>query len=239
MLSEKQVKIADELMEKISFYAIECSCQLAKEKGKYSSFSGSKWDQGLLPLDTYKLLDKQRGGLENYNDSSTMPWESLKVKIKKYGIRNSNCLAIAPTATISNITGTVPCIEPIFRNIYTKENTDGSFIVINQYLMEELQKQGLWNKDIIEKIKYYDGSLTQIIELPSFIRQKYQEVFEIDTLWLLKSAAARSKWIDQSQSLNIFTAGTSGKILSDTYHTAWKMGFKNYLLLKEFKYFPN
>jgi ribonucleoside-diphosphate reductase alpha chain len=230
--SEEQVKIADTLMEKISFYAIQSSSKLAKEKGKYLSFEGSKWDQGLLPLDTYKLLSKTRGELEGYNDDSTMPWESLKKEIKEHGMRNSNCLAIAPTATISNITGTNPCIEPIFRNIYTKENTDGSFIVINHYLMEDLKKRKLWTKDVIEQIKYYDGSLSQIKQIPESIRRKYQEVFEIDTLWLLKSAAARSKWIDQSQSLNIFTSSTSGKILSDTYQMAWKMGLKTTYYLR-------
>lgn len=230
--SEEQIKIADELMEKISFYAIDSSCELAKEKAPYSSFQGSKWDQGLLPLDTYKLLSEKRGGLAYYNEDSTMDWDSLKVKIKAHGMRNSNCLAIAPTATISNITGTTPCVEPIFRNIYTKENTDGSFIVINHYLMEELKNYNLWNEDIIEKIKYYDGSLAEIIEIPKAIRRKYQEVFEIDTLWLLRSASMRSKWIDQSQSLNIFTASTSGKILSNTYQMAWKMGLKTTYYLR-------
>ena len=229
---DEQVQLADNLMEKIAFYAIEASCMLAKEKGRYASFDGSKWDQGLLPLDTYKLLSKIRGGLKNYNDSCTMDWDSLKTKIKKYGIRNSNCLAIAPTATISNITGTVPCIEPIFRNIYTKENTDGSFIVINHYLVEELKKKNLWTKDILDKIKYYDGSLAQITEIPADIRNKYQEVFEIDTMWLLKSAAVRSKWIDQSQSLNIFTSSASGQILSDTYQAAWQMGLKTTYYLR-------
>ena len=230
--SEQQIKIADELMEKISFYAIEASCQLAQEKGSYSSFKGSKWEQGLLPLDTYKLLAQKRGGLENYNENSIMSWEKLKTKIKINGIRNSNCLAIAPTATISNITGTTPCIEPIFRNIYTKENTDGSFVVINHHLMQELKDDNLWTKDIIDKIKYYDGSLSQITELPEAIRQKYQEVFEIDTIWLLRSASMRSKWIDQSQSLNIFTSSTSGKNLSNIYHTAWKMGLKTTYYLR-------
>ena len=229
---DEQVQLADNLMEKIAFYAIEASCMLAKEKGRYASFDGSKWDQGLLPLDTYKLLSKIRRGLKNYNDSCTMDWDSLKVKIKKYGIRNSNCLAIAPTATISNITGTVPCIEPIFRNIYTKENTDGSFIVINHYLVEELKNKNLWTKDILDKIKYYDGSLAQITEIPTDIRNKYQEVFEIDTMWLLKSAAVRSKWIDQSQSLNIFTSSANGQILSDTYQAAWQMGLKTTYYLR-------
>ena len=169
------------MAEKISYYSIHASSALAAEKGSYSTFKGSKWDRGLLPLDTYKLLSQNRGGLLEYDDSSTMDWDGLKQQIKENGMRNSNCMAIAPTATISNIAGTVPCIEPIFRNIYTKENTDGSFIVINHYLMEELKEKGIWTKDIINKIKFHDGSLAKIEELPAWIKQKYQEVFEIDS----------------------------------------------------------
>ena len=230
--SEKQVEFADNLAEKISYYAIHASSALAAEKGSYSTFKGSKWDRGLLPLDTYKLLSQNRGGLLEYDDSSTMDWDGLKQQIKENGMRNSNCMAIAPTATISNIAGTVPCIEPIFRNIYTKENTDGSFIVINHYLMEELKEKGIWTKDIINKIKFHDGSLAKIEELPAWIKQKYQEVFEIDSLWLLKGAARRSKWIDQSQSLNIFVSNTSGKVLSDIYQTAWQLGLKTTYYLR-------
>ena len=230
--SEEQVEFADKLAEKIAYYAIQASSRLAAEKGSYSTFKGSKWDRGLLPLDTYKLLSQNRGGLLEYDDSSTMDWETLKQEIKEKGMRNSNCMAIAPTATISNIAGTVPCIEPIFRNIYTKENTDGSFIVINHYLMKELKEKGLWTKDLIDKIKFHDGSLAKIEELPGWIKEKYQEVFEINSLWLLKGAARRSKWIDQSQSLNIFVANTSGKALSDIYQTAWKLGLKTTYYLR-------
>ena len=230
--SENQVEFADKLAEKIAYYAIQASSRLAAEKGSYSTFKGSKWDRGLLPLDTYKLLSQNRGGLLEYDDSSTMDWETLKQEIKEKGMRNSNCMAIAPTATISNIAGTVPCIEPIFRNIYTKENTDGSFIVINHYLMKELKEKGLWTKNLIDKIKFHDGSLAKIEELPGWIKEKYQEVFEINSLWLLKGAARRSKWIDQSQSLNIFVANTSGKALSDIYQTAWQLGLKTTYYLR-------
>ncbi len=230
--SDEQVEFADKLAEKISYYAIQASNELAAEKGSYSSFKGSKWDRGLLPLDTYKLLSQTRGGLLEYDDSSTMDWDALKQKIKENGMRNSNCMAIAPTATISNIAGTVPCIEPIFRNIYTKENTDGSFIVINHYLMEELKEKGIWTKELVNKIKFYDGSLAKIEELPEWIKQKYQEVFEIDSLWLLKGAARRNKWIDQSQSLNVFVSNTSGKALSDVYQAAWQLGLKTTYYLR-------
>ena len=237
--SEKQVEFADNLAEKISYYAIHASSALAAEKGSYSTFKGSKWDRGLLPLDTYKLLSQNRGGLLEYDDSSTMDWDGLKQQIKENGIRNSNCMAIAPTATISNIAGTVPCIEPIFRNIYTKENTDGSFIVINHYLMKELKEKGIWTKNLIDKIKFHDGSLAKIEELPAWIKQKYQEVFEIDSLWLLKGAARRSKWIDQSQSLNIFVSNTSGKVLSDVYQAAWQLGLKTTYYLRSLSIYSN
>ena len=230
--SQEQVDFADKLMEKISYYAIQGSAELARERGSYSSFKGSKWDRGLLPLDTYKILDQARGKLLEYNANSTMDWDYLKNIIKQTGMRNSNCLAIAPTATISNIAGNTPCVEPIFRNIYNKENTDGSFIVVNHYLMDDLKKLNLWSKEIINKIKYYDGSVTELDEIPQWIKDKYQGVFEIDTQWLLKGAARRSKWIDQSQSLNIFTSSTSGQFLSDVYQTAWKLGLKTTYYLR-------
>ena len=231
--SEEHLDFADQMMEKISYYAISASCEIAQEKGAYPSFKGSKWDKGVFPLDTLSILEKERGvPLQAVNKSKTMDWNALKAKVKKQGMRNSNCLAIAPTATISNISGTHPCIEPAFRNIYVKENTDGSFIVINDAMVEDLEKLNLWNQEMINKIKLNSGSLKLIFEIPKNIREKYEEAFEIPTEWLLKAAARRGKWIDQSQSLNLFLATSSGKILNNTYKLAWELGLKTTYYLR-------
>ena len=231
--SEEHVEFADATMEKISYYAISASSELSLERGSYPSFKNSKWDKGLFPLDTYKMLLETRGEYAlGKNENTSMDWDSLKDLVKKNGMRNSNCLAIAPTATISNISGITPCIEPVFRNIYVKENTDGSFIVVNEFLMEDLKKIGLWNKDIIEKIKYFNGNLQRINEIPHHLKNKYQEAFEIDPQWILRSAARRSKWIDQSQSINIFSTTRSGKVINDIYILAWKLGLKTTYYLR-------
>ena len=230
--SEEAVDFADKSMEMISYYAITASSLLAKEKGRYETYKGSKWDKGIFPVDTIALLEKERGEPIDVSKNSSMDWSAAKESVKKYGMRNSNCMAIAPTATISNITGSFPSIEPIYKNIYVKANAGGDFIIINQYLVEDLKKIGLWDYEIIGKIKYHDGSLGGIAEIPQEIKDKYKDVFEIDSYWLIKAAAYRGKWIDQSQSLNVFFKGTSGKELNDIYTYAWTMGLKTTYYLR-------
>ena len=230
--SEEHIEFADELMEKISYFALESSSDLASEKGKYSSFEGSKWSRGILPVDTISLLEQERGVPIQCGKTQRMDWDKLRKKIVSQGMRNSNCLAVAPTATISNITGIQPCIEPIFRNIYVKENTDGSFLVVNHYLSAELAERGLWTKDIINKIKMEDGSVQNIPEIPQDIKDKFKIFFEIDQEWVIKAAAARGKWIDQSQSINICLTNSSGKILNNIYLKAWELGLKTTYYLR-------
>jgi ribonucleoside-diphosphate reductase alpha chain len=230
--SEEAVKFADESMELVSYYAILGSSQLAKEKGAYKSFKGSKWDRGIFPVDTLDLLEKERGQKIDVKRRGKMDWKPVRAHVKKYGMRNSNTMATAPTASISNISGCYPCIEPIYKNLYVKSNMSGDFTVINSYLIDELKKLNLWSDDMLKKIKFNDGSIQKITNIPAETRAKYQEVFEIDPEWLVKIAAYRGKWIDQSQSLNIFVQGVSGKKLSDIYFYAWKMGLKTTYYLR-------
>ncbi|MBI4215177.1 MAG: ribonucleoside-diphosphate reductase subunit alpha, partial [Parcubacteria group bacterium] len=230
--SAEAVDLSDRLMELIAYHAVMGSAHLAQERGAYSSFRGSKWDRGVFPCDTIKLLEEERGTPTGIELTSRLDWNSLKLQVKTYGMRNSNCLAIAPTATISNIVGSLPSIEPIYKNIYVKSNVSGEFTVINEYLIEDLAKLGLWNEAMIQKIKYHDGSIQKISEIPEPIRAKYKEVFEIDPHWMLLHAAVRGKWIDQSQSINIFCATNSGKVLSDIYLEAWKLGLKTTYYLR-------
>ncbi len=230
--SEEAVTFGDESMELVSYYAILGSSQLAKEKGKYKSYKGSKWDRGILPVDTLDLLEQERGQKIDVKRRGKLNWKLVRDHVKKYGMRNSNTMAIAPTASISNISGCYPCIEPIYKNLYVKSNMSGDFTVINSYLIGDLKKLNLWNEEMLKKIKFHDGSIQKISEIPQEIRAKYQEVFEIDPEWLVKIAAYRGKWIDQSQSLNIFVQGVSGKKLSDIYTYAWKMGLKTTYYLR-------
>lgn len=230
--SEEAVKYNDEMMEAISYYAILGSSELARERGAYSSFPGSKWDRGLLPLDTLSLLDVERGEKIDVNRTSTLDWTPVRTCIKQHGMRNSNCMAIAPTATISNIVGVYPCIEPIYKNLYVKSNLSGEFTVINDYLVADLQKLGLWDAQMVAEVKFHDGSIQKIERIPQRIRDKYKEVFEISPEWVIKAAAVRGKWIDQSQSVNIFIKGASGKVLGDTYMMAWKKGLKTTYYLR-------
>jgi ribonucleoside-diphosphate reductase alpha chain len=230
--SEDCVKFADYSLEVVSYYALLASSELAKERGVYKSFSGSKWDRGILPLDTLDLLEKERGLKIDVARATTLNWEVVRQAIKNNGMRNSNCLAMAPTATISNIAGCVPTIEPIYKNIYSKANQSGDFVVINPYLVEDLKKLNLWDYEMLGKIKYHDGGIADITEIPKQLKEKYKEVFEIDPHWLLKAAAYRGKWIDQSQSLNIFFRGSSGKQLSELYQYAWEMGLKTTYYLR-------
>lgn len=230
--SEEAVKFADESMEVVAYYTILASSELAKERGVYSTYKGSKWDRGFLPQDTVELLEKERGEKILVERGGVLDWTPVRESIKKYGMRNSNTMAIAPTASTANLVGCIPCVEPIYKNIYVKSNKEGDFIVVNKYLIEDLKRLGLWSRDILNKIKYFDGSIQNISEIPRDIRKKYKEVFEIDSRWLIDAAARRAKWIDQSQSLNIFFRGTSGKELSEIYFHAWEMGLKTTYYLR-------
>ena len=230
--SDEAVTLSDTLMEYISYHAIEGSSDLAQEKGVYETYTGSKWERGIFPLDTLKLLEKERSEPIKVNMDARLSWDELKKKVATQGMRNSNCLAIAPTATIANISGSLPSIEPIYKNIYTKSNFSGEFTVINNHLVKALKKENLWNEEMLEKIKYYEGSIQQIEEIPSFIREQYKEVFEVHTSWIIEHAARRSKWIDQSQSLNIFTTSQSGPEIGNIYQTAWRKGIKTTYYLR-------
>ena len=230
--SPKALNFSDQLMEQISFHAISASSDLAKERGAYESFKGSKWDRGIFPLDSLTLLEEQRGQNIDVNKITSLDWEGLKAKVKENGMRNSNTMAIAPTATISNIAGCYPCIEPIYKNIYVKANMSGEFTVVNNYLIDDLKALNLWSKDMLDKIKYFDGNLDYIEELPEDIKNKYKEAFSIDPIVLLKHTSVRGKWIDQSQSHNVFMQGVSGKKLSEIYTAAWKLGLKTTYYLR-------
>jgi ribonucleoside-diphosphate reductase alpha chain len=226
---EQVVEFADDIMEFISYHAILASSNIAKERGAYSSYKGSKWDRGIFPIDTLDVLEKERGvAIEINRRHGKLDWQPVRDHVQRYGMRNSNTMAIAPTATISTIAGCIPCIEPIYKNIYVKANMTGEFTVINKYLVEELKQQGLWDQDMLDQIKYYDGNLQQISRIPAALRAKYKEAFEIDPLFLVRVTAARGKWIDQSQSHNVFIQGTSGKLLSDVYVSGWKAGMKTF-----------
>jgi ribonucleoside-diphosphate reductase alpha chain len=226
------VEFSDDMMEFISFHSILASSEIAREKGYYESFSGSKWDQGLFPIDTLRQLGQERDMEIEVDLTNQLDWSVVKEHVKEYGMRNSNCMAIAPTATIANISDCFPSIEPIYKNIYAKSNLSGEFTMINCFLIQELSKEGLWNREMLEKLKYHDGSVQAIPEISPNIKRKYKEVFEIDPVWLIKHAAVRGKWIDQSQSLNIFTPSVSGKQISDIYFNAWRCGIKTTYYLR-------
>ncbi len=230
--SEEAVEAADRSMEAISYHAIMASSELAAERGQYSSYHGSKWDRGIFPVDTLSILESERGIPINVPRTATMDWEPVRESVRKNGMRNSNCMAIAPTATISNIAGSFPSIEPIYKNMYVKSNQFGDFTVTNRYLIEDLKERGLWSPEMAQLIKVHDGRVSGIAEIPADLRAKYKEAFEIDPLWTIKAAARRGKWIDQSQSVNIFYAGTSGKDLNDIYFAAWEMGLKTTYYLR-------
>ncbi len=225
------VELSDKIMEFISYYAILASSELARERGTYSSYKGSKWDRGLLPIDTIKLLEKERGGYLDMDDSVSLDWSFVREHIKKYGMRNSNVMAIAPTATIANISGCFPSIEPIYKNIYVKSNASGEFVVINEYLVEDLKRLGLWNDETRELLKYHDGRLDDL-SLPSWLKRLYKTAFDIDPSWVIEHASRRAKWLDQSQSINIWTNSESGSFVSNIYITAWRKGLKTTYYLR-------
>jgi len=230
--SETAVQFADQSMEAICYYAYWASTELARERGKYSSYRGSLWDQGVLPLDTLDLLATARGGYVDVDRSATLDWEALRKKIAADGMRNSNCVAIAPTATISNIIGVDASIEPSFGNLSVKSNLSGEFTVINGYLVKDLKRLGLWDDVMVMDLKHFDGSLGPIDRVPQDIKQLYATAFEVETQWLVEAAARRQKWIDQAQSLNIYMAGASGKKLDETYKLAWLRGLKTTYYLR-------
>jgi ribonucleoside-diphosphate reductase alpha chain len=230
--SQEAVEFADKSMEAICYYAYWASTELASERGKYSSYKGSLWDQGIMPLDTLDLLERERGGYVEVDRSMTMDWDALRNKIAKDGMRNSNCVAIAPTATISNIIGVDACIEPCFGNLSVKSNLSGEFTIINSYLVRDLKRLGLWDDVMVMDLKHFDGSLRPIDRIPQEIKSLYATAFEVETTWIVEAAARRQKWIDQAQSLNIYMAGASGKKLDDTYKLAWLRGLKTTYYLR-------
>ncbi|MDI1271886.1 MAG: ribonucleoside-diphosphate reductase subunit alpha [Polaromonas sp.] len=230
--SDAAVEFADKSMEAVCYHAYWASTELAKERGKYTSYKGSLWDQGILPLDTLDLLAKQRGGYLEVDRSATLDWDALRQKIALDGMRNSNCVAIAPTATISNIIGVDACIEPCFGNLSVKSNLSGEFTVINHYLVRDLKRLGLWDDVMVVDLKHFDGSLRPIDRVPQDIKALYATAFEVDATWLVEAASRRQKWIDQAQSLNIYMAGASGKKLDDTYKLAWLRGLKTTYYLR-------
>lgn len=230
--SEAAVEFADRSMEIISYNAILASTDLARERGAYETFPGSKWDRGILPADTLQLVEADRGERIPVSRRSSLGWDTVREAIKQHGMRNSNCMAVAPTATTSNIVGAIPSIEPIYKNIYVKSNMSGDFTIVNPYLVEDLKKIGLWSKEMLAKLKFHDGNIMLIAGLPDHLKEKYKEVFQINPKWLIRAAAHRGKWIDQSQSLNIFFMGSSGKQLSEVYQYAWEMGLKTTYYLR-------
>ncbi len=226
------VAFADESMEAVAYYTILASSELAKERGAYETYKGSKWDRNLFPQDTVDMLEQERGEKIDVKRGGKLDWNPVREHVKQYGMRNSNTMAIAPTASTANLVGCIPCVEPIYKNIYVKSNKEGEFVVVNKYLVEDLKAIGMWDTGMLNRIKYADGSVQGIEEIPFLLREKYKEVFEIDARWLIEAAARRAKWIDQSQSLNIFYNGTSGRELSDAYFTAWQMGLKTTYYLR-------
>ena len=230
--SQEAVEFADQSMEAICYYAYWASSELARERGKYTSYRGSLWDQGILPFDTLDMLAEARGGYVEVDRSSTLDWDALRKKIATDGMRNSNCVAIAPTATISNIIGVDASIEPCFGNLSVKSNLSGEFTVINGALVHDLKRLGLWDDVMVMDLKHFDGSLRPIDRVPQDIKALYSTAFEVETTWLVEAAARRQKWIDQAQSLNIYMAGASGKKLDDTYKLAWLRGLKTTYYLR-------
>jgi ribonucleoside-diphosphate reductase alpha chain len=231
--SKEAVEFADQSMELISYYAIEASTHLAEERGTYSTYEGSLWSKGILPIDSLELLEENRD--HHYLDldkSQTLDWVSLRKRVQKIGMRNSNVLAIAPTATISNICGVSQSIEPTYQNLFVKSNLSGEFTVINPYLVNDLKAEGLWDEVMVNDLKYYNGSVAKINRMPEKLKQIYASAFEIDPTWLVDAGARRQKWIDQSQSLNLYMAQPSGKKMDQLYRYAWIKGLKTTYYLR-------
>ncbi len=230
--SQEAIEFADRSMEAVSYYALLGSIELAKERGTYSSYKGSKWDRGLLPIDTIELLHKERGDYLDMDRSQSMDWNAIRQSLKTHGIRNSLVMAIAPTATIGNICGVTQSIEPMYKNVFVKSNLSGEFTVINEYLVEDLKKLGLWDQEMIDDLKYFDGSVQEIKRIPANLKAKYATAFEVDYEWIIEAASRRQKWIDMGQSLNLYQAKPSGKKISDMYMFAWEKGLKTTYYLR-------
>ncbi|NOL43824.1 ribonucleoside-diphosphate reductase subunit alpha [Kribbella sandramycini] len=230
--SDAAVRFADESMEQISYHAIDASSDLAAERGRYSTYDGSLWSKGVLPIDSLEILRTARNGDVFLDTSSTLDWAELRAKVLRDGMRNSNVMAIAPTATISNIAGVSQSIEPTYSNLFVKSNMSGEFTVANPYLVADLKARGLWDQVMVSDLKYHDGILTSIDRVPADLRELYATAFEIDPLWLIKAASRRQKWIDQAQSLNLYMASPSGKALDELYRNAWRYGLKTTYYLR-------
>lgn len=230
--SEAAVAFADQSMEVVSYYAITASTDLAEERGVYTTYEGSLWSRGILPIDSVAMVEQERGGYLQQDRSLTLDWDRLRERVKQVGMRNSNTMAIAPTATISNICGVSQSIEPTYQNLFVKSNLSGEFTVVNPYLVAELKKHGLWDAVMINDLKYYDGSLQKIERVPESIKQMYATAFELDARWLIEAASRRQKWIDQAQSLNLYLAEPSGKKLDTLYKFAWVRGLKTTYYLR-------
>lgn len=232
MASDAAVEFADRSMEAISYYAILASCDLASQRGKYESYEGSKWYRGLLPIDTLDLLERERGESIDVDRQSTLDWQVVRDAIAKHGMRNSNCLAIAPTATISTIAGCTQSIEPTYKLLYSKSNLSGEFTQTSGKLIDELKSRGLWNPEILDALKHYDGAVGEIQGLPADVKDLFATAFEIEPSWLIVAASRRQKWIDQGQSLNLYLAAPSGKAIDSMYRRAWKVGLKTTYYLR-------
>jgi len=230
--SKEAVEFADRSMELISYFAIEASADLAEERGTYSTYEGSLWSKGILPIDSIAILEQNRNGYLEQDKSQTLDWNKLRERVKKVGMRNSNVMAIAPTATISNICGVSQSIEPTYQNLFVKSNLSGEFTVINPYLVADLKAVGLWDEVMVNDLKYYNGSVSKISRMPETLKQIYATAFEVDPVWLVDAGARRQKWIDQSQSLNLYMAQPSGKKLDQLYRHGWIRGLKTTYYLR-------
>jgi ribonucleoside-diphosphate reductase alpha chain len=230
--SQAAVEFADQSMEMISYYVILASSEIAKERGVYSSYKGSKWDRGMLPIDTIDLLQKERGQEVTVDRSARMNWDIVRDSIGKYGMRNSNTMAIAPTATIANITGVIPSIEPIYKHLFVKSNLSGEFTIPNSYLVDKLKENGLWDAEMLDDLKYFDGSIREIERIPEEIKQLFLTAFEIEPDWIIECGARRQKWLDMGQSLNLYLAEASGKKMHQMYMLGWEKGLKTFYYLR-------
>jgi len=230
--SLEAVDFNDEALEAIAYHAYTASSDLAAERGAYPSYQGSKWSRGMMPLDTLNLLEQERGTPILVDRKSRLDWSALRERIAKQGMRNSNCLAIAPTATISNILGCTPCIEPTYKHIHTKSNLSGEFIRTNDHLLRDLQALGVWDEEMLADLKYFDGSVQQIERVPAELKRLYKTAFEITPTWILQCAAVRQKWIDQSQSTNLWLAESDARTASFMYREAWERGLKTTYYLR-------
>ncbi|PRY00903.1 ribonucleoside-diphosphate reductase subunit alpha [Allonocardiopsis opalescens] len=230
--SQAAVEFADASMERISYHAIEASVELAAERGRYASFAGSLWSRGVLPIDSVELLREARGGELEMDAGARLDWSGLRERVRTVGMRNSNVMAIAPTATISNICGVGQSIEPLYRNLYVKSNMSGDFTVVNPYLVADLKERGLWDAAMVADLKLHDGSLGPIGRVPADLKALYATAFEIDPSWLVAAASRRQKWLDQAQSLNLYVAAPSGRKLDELYRGAWRAGLKTTYYLR-------